>query len=85
MPSISQMDLAATLEDPARAQALICWNINIAASNPQQERLRKALMREDLMTVVLDLFPTDTTDFADFVLPAASFLEFDDLVASYFI
>ena len=83
-PSISQMDLAAYLEDPARAQALMCWNINIAASNPQQERLRKALMREDLMTVVLDLFPTDTTDFADFVLPAASFLEFDDLVASYF-
>lgn len=83
-PSISQMDLAATLEDPARAQALMCWNINIAASNPQQERLRQALMREDLMTVVLDLFPTDTTDFADFVLPAASFLEFDDLVASYF-
>ena len=83
-PSISQMDLAACLEDPARAQVLMCWNINIAASNPQQERLRKALMREDLMTVVLDLFPTDTTDFADFVLPAASFLEFDDLVASYF-
>jgi anaerobic selenocysteine-containing dehydrogenase len=83
-PSISQMDLAACLEDPARAQALMCWNINIAASNPQQERLRKALKREDLMTVVLDLFPTDTTDFADFVLPAASFLEFDDLVASYF-
>ncbi len=83
-PSISHMDLAACLEDPARAQALICWNINIAASNPQQQRLRKALVREDLLTVVLDLFPTDTTDFADFVLPAASFLEFDDLVASYF-
>ena len=83
-PSVSQMDLAACLEDPARAQALICWNINIAASNPQQERLCRALTREDLMTVVLDLFPTDTTDFADFVLPAASFLEFDDLVASYF-
>ncbi len=33
---------------------------------------------------MLDLFPTDTTDFADFVLPAASFLEFDDLVAGYF-
>lgn len=84
VPPISQMDLAERLEDPARAQALICWNINIAASNPQQERLRMALAREDLMTVVLDLFPTDTTDFADFVLPAASFLEFDDLVASYF-
>jgi anaerobic selenocysteine-containing dehydrogenase len=78
------MDLAACLDDPARAQALLAWNINIAASNPQQVRLQKALTRSDLFTVVLDLFPTDTTDFADFVLPAASFLEFDDLVAGYF-
>lgn len=78
------MNLAPCLEDPTRAQALIAWNNNIAASNPQQARLRKALTREDLLTVVLDLFPTDTTDFADFVLPAASFLEFDDLIAGYF-
>ncbi|MGQ0658506.1 MAG: molybdopterin-containing oxidoreductase family protein [Chromatiales bacterium] len=84
LPRISHMDLAACLEDPARAQALLAWNINIAASSPQQTRLRKALTRSDLFTVVLDLFPTDTTDFADFVLPAASFLEFDDLVAGYF-
>ena len=83
-PTISQMDLAAHLEDPAHAQALLAWNINIAASNPQQTRLRQALTRDDLFTVAVDLFPTDTTDFADFVLPAASFLEFDDLVASYF-
>jgi anaerobic selenocysteine-containing dehydrogenase len=58
--------------------------MNIAASNPQQARLRHALLREDLFTVALDLFPTDTTAFADFVLPAASFLEFDDLIAGYF-
>ncbi len=78
------MDLAARLENRERAQALVCWNINIAASNPQQARLRHALEREDLLTVAIDLFETDTTDLADFVLPAASFLEFDDLVASYF-
>jgi anaerobic selenocysteine-containing dehydrogenase len=83
-PSISHMDLAATLEDPGRSQALLCWNINIAASNPQQNRLRAALEREDLFTVVVELFPTDTADLADVVLPAASFLEFDDIVASYF-
>ena len=83
-PSISQMDLAAALEDPARSQAVLCWNINIAASSPQQARLRAALLREDLFTVVAELFPTDTADLADLVLPAASFLEFDDLVASYF-
>jgi anaerobic selenocysteine-containing dehydrogenase len=65
-------------------QALFCWNINIAASNPDQRQLHQALRREDLLTVVLDLFQTDTADFADFVLPAASFLEFDDIVSPYF-
>ncbi len=83
-PTISQMDLAERLEDPQRAQALLAWNINIAASNPQQARLRAALGREDLFTVAIDIFGTDTTDLADVVLPAASFLECDDLVLSYF-
>ena len=78
------MDLAERLEDRERSRALFCWNINIAASNPEQTRLRAALAREDLFTVVVDLFPTDTTDYADIVLPAASFLECDDIVASYF-
>ena len=58
--------------------------MNPVASCPQQSRLRRALEREDLLTVALDLFPTDTTALADYVLPAASFLEFDDLIASYF-
>ena len=83
-PAVSQMDLADVLADPARAQALFCWNINIAASNPRLGDLRRALEREDLLTVVLDLFQTDTADLADYVLPAASFLESDDLVCSYF-
>jgi anaerobic selenocysteine-containing dehydrogenase len=81
---IGHMDLCSWLEEPARTQALIAWNINIAASNPEQARLRRALEREDLFTVAVDLFETDTTDLADVVLPAASFLECDDLVASYF-
>jgi len=83
-PPISHMDLAATLEDPDRSRALFCWNINIAASNPEQRRLREALAREDLLTIAVDMFATDTTDLADYVLPAASFLESDDLVVSYF-
>lgn len=82
--SISHMDLAARLEDSEATQALICWNNNIVASSPQQARLRKALEREDLFTVSVELFATDTTDYADIILPAASFLEFDDLVFSYF-
>jgi anaerobic selenocysteine-containing dehydrogenase len=78
------MDLAGCLENAERSRALVCWNINIAASNPEQARLRRALSRENLFTVVVDLFETDTTDLADVVLPAASFLECDDIVASYF-
>jgi anaerobic selenocysteine-containing dehydrogenase len=81
---VSHMDLAERLEDPGRSRALFCWNINIAASNPEQDRLRRALGREDLFLVAADLFATDTTDYADIVLPATSFLESDDLVASYF-
>jgi anaerobic selenocysteine-containing dehydrogenase len=84
VPGISHMDLVDCLADPDRSQALICWNINVAASGPRQRQLRQALQREDLFTVVLDLFQTDTADLADVVLPAASFLEFDDLVTSYF-
>ena len=84
VPSISHMDLAECLADSERSQALVTWNINVAASGPRQRQLRQSLGREDLFTVVTDLFQTDTADFADIVLPAASFLEFDDLVTPYF-
>ena len=85
MPAkVSQMHLAERLEDAAASRALLAWNVNIAASNPEQARLRRALQRDDLFTVVLELFQTDTADLADYVLPAASFLEFDDLVVPYF-
>jgi anaerobic selenocysteine-containing dehydrogenase len=81
---VSHMDLVATLSDRGKAQALITWNINIAASSPDQANLHRVLRDERLFHVAIDPFPTDTTDFADFVLPAASFLEFDDLVSPYF-
>ncbi len=81
---LSHMDLAAHLEDPERSRAFVCWNVNPAASCPEQGRLRRALQREDLFTVVADVFPTDTVDLADVVLPAASWLECDDVVVPYF-
>ena len=82
--AVSHMDLAERLENSDLSRALFCWNINIAASNPEQNRLHRALARDDLFIVAADLFATDTTDYADIVLPAASFLECDDIVASYF-
>jgi anaerobic selenocysteine-containing dehydrogenase len=82
--SISHLDLAEVLADPERAGALICWNNNVVASSPRQAMLRQSLAREDLLHVCVELFSTDTTDYADWILPAASFLEFDDLVLPYF-
>ncbi len=81
---ISHMDLVSTLRDPKQSRGLITWNINIAASNPQQRALHETLRREDLFHLAIDPFPTDTVDFADIVLPAATFLEFDDIVSPYF-
>ncbi|HVJ43584.1 MAG TPA: molybdopterin-dependent oxidoreductase [Dongiaceae bacterium] len=81
---VSHMDLVSCLNDPAQARGLFTWNINIAASNPQQSALHQALRRPDLFHVAIDPFPTDTVDFADIVLPAATFLEFDDIVSPYF-
>lgn len=82
--SVSHMDLAAALVDPAATEMFFTWNCNPLASSPDQGKLRHALERDDLFTVVCDLFMTDTAAYADIILPAASFLEFDDLVAPYF-
>ena len=82
--SISHMDFAAQLSAPERFKSLVVWNTNPVASAPNQARLRRAMQREDLFTVVIDCFQTDSADYADIVLPAAGFLEFDDLTFSYF-
>ncbi|MBI2254017.1 MAG: molybdopterin-dependent oxidoreductase [Proteobacteria bacterium] len=82
--TVSHMDLVALLRHRQRARALITWNINIAASNPRQAELRDALNSDGLFHLAIDLFPTDTVDHADVILPASAFLEFDDLVMSYF-
>lgn len=64
-------------------RALYVYNSNPAAVNPDQSRVHRGLMREDLFTVVHELFPTDTVDFADIVLPATSQLEHFDLHSAY--
>ena len=60
------------------------WNSNPVASSANQRQLKAAPCREDLVTVVIDLFETDTVRYADIVLPAATSLEFDDLIYPYF-
>lgn len=64
-------------------QALYVYNSNPAAVCPDQSRVLKGLMREDLFTVVHDQFQTDTADYADIVLPATTQLEHFDIHNSY--
>ncbi len=71
-----------TLNDPP-VKALVVYNSNPAAIAPDQNAVRKGLRRDDLFTVVLEQFHTDTADFADIVLPATTFLEHTDLYTAY--
>jgi anaerobic selenocysteine-containing dehydrogenase len=70
------------LDDPPVA-AMVVFNANPGASNPNQNRVRRGLAREDLFTVVLEQRLTDTTDFADVVLPVTMQPEHRDIFGSY--
>jgi anaerobic selenocysteine-containing dehydrogenase len=63
--------------------SLFVFNSNPAAVAPDSQSVRRGLSREDLLTVVLELFQTDTADFADFVLPATMFTEHSDIYTAY--
>lgn len=76
--------LASTLEATENPlKALFVFNSNPAAVAPDSSRVRRGLARDDLFTVVLEHFQTDTADYADFLLPATTFLEHTDLYTSY--
>ncbi len=64
-------------------QALIVYNSNPAAVAPDRNTVRRGLARDDLFTVVLEHFQTDTADWADFVLPATTQLEHWDVHTAY--
>jgi len=64
-------------------KALFVYNSNPGAVAPDQNAVRRGLKRADLFTVVHDLFFNDTTDYADYVLPATTFLEHTDIQGAY--
>jgi anaerobic selenocysteine-containing dehydrogenase len=66
-------------------QMLFIYNFNPASSLPNQNLLRRALLRDDLYIVVLDMFLNETTKYADIVIPAKFDLESFDLVSPYYI
>ena len=71
-----------SVNDPP-VKALFVYNSNPAAVCPDHNEVVRGLLRSDLFTVVHEQFLTDTTDYADIVLPATTFFEHRDLQKSY--
>jgi len=64
-------------------KAMIVYNSNPGAVAPDRARVLQGMRREDLFTVVLEHFQTDTADYADVLLPATTQLEHEDLHKAY--
>ncbi|HKC65006.1 MAG TPA: molybdopterin oxidoreductase family protein [Pyrinomonadaceae bacterium] len=83
MLNMSQLGDALTRVCDPPVRALYVYNSNPAAVAPDQAKVIEGLKREDLFTVVHEQFMTDTTDYADIVLPATTQLEHFDLHKAY--
>ena len=86
-PTIRQVNMVqlgrALTELEPKIRALVVYNSNPAAIAPEQGRVLEGLRREDLFTVVIEQFLTDTAAYADVVLPATTQVEHWDLVPSW--
>ena len=81
---VNQNQLGQVLQDQEQPiSTLFVFNSNPAAIAPDSQSVRSGLAREDLFTVVLEHFQTDTADYADLLLPATTFIEHPDLYAAY--
>ena len=82
---VNMSELAHALNDLSSppVKAMVVYNSNPAAVAPNQTPILRGLRRDDLFTVVLEQFPTDTVDYADIVLPVTTFLEHTDLYLAY--
>jgi anaerobic selenocysteine-containing dehydrogenase len=67
----------------SKIEAVIVYNSNPVAVAPESGKVVEGFAREDLFTVVLEHFQTDTADYADYILPATTQLEHWDVHLSY--
>ena len=82
MVNMSTIGAALADSNPA-IEALVVYNSNPVAIAPDSNAVRRGFAREDLFTVVIDQFQTDTADHADIVLPATTQLEHFDIHRAY--
>ena len=75
--------LATALEPAQGIRAMFVYNCNPAVVAPDSNRVIAGMKRDDLLLVVLENAMTESADLADFVLPATTFLEHDDLYTAY--
>lgn len=66
-----------------KVHSLYIFSSNPAITAPDQNVVRRGLMRDDLFTVVHERFFTDTCKYADIILPATTSVEHDDIYNSY--
>ncbi|GJH26275.1 molybdopterin-dependent oxidoreductase [Caballeronia novacaledonica] len=66
-----------------KIEALIVYNSNPVAVAPDSAKVEAGFAREDLFTIVLEHFQTDTADYADLIFPATTQLEHLDVHKSY--
>lgn len=71
------------LPDDEAVRGLVVYNCNPAAIVPNQAKVLAGLRREDLFTVVIEQFVTDTARYADVVLPATTQIEHLDLMPAW--
>src|SRR4051812_2445886 len=81
--NMSSLATALTKLNNPPVKAVFVYNSNPAAVAPNHNEVIRGFKREDLFTVVHEQFLTDTTDYADIVLPATTFFEQKELVKSY--
>lgn len=81
--NMTQLGRALTVMADPPVKALVVYNSNPASIAPDQNTVLAGLRRDDLFTVVLEQFPTDTADYADIVLPSTTFLEHTDVYFAY--
>jgi len=73
----------ALLEADPPIEAVVVYNSNPVAVAPESGKVIAGFAREDLFTVVLEHFRTDTADYADWLLPATTQLEHFDVHKTY--